>query len=75
MCAYDRRGSDPLVYAVTFYVDWVATIEGLRVGAILIGSNGFKNKHAFQFKFFIISNATEYEALILVLKLTVELKV
>ncbi|GKV30878.1 hypothetical protein SLEP1_g39649 [Rubroshorea leprosula] len=57
------------------YVDSPANIEGSGAGAVLLGPDGFKSKHALRFKFQITNNAAEYEALIYGLKLASELKV
>ncbi|GKV49226.1 hypothetical protein SLEP1_g55988 [Rubroshorea leprosula] len=51
------------------YVDGAANIEGLGVGAVLVGPYGFKSEHALRFKFQTTNNAAEYEALIYGLKL------
>ncbi|GKV50913.1 hypothetical protein SLEP1_g57592 [Rubroshorea leprosula] len=61
--------------AWVLYVDGAANVEGSGAGAVLIGPNGFKSKHALRFKFQTTNNAAEYEALIYGLKLASELKV
>ncbi|GKV31333.1 hypothetical protein SLEP1_g40029 [Rubroshorea leprosula] len=57
------------------YVDGAANIEGSGAGAVLVGPDGFKFKHALRFKFQTTNYAAEYEALIYGLKLASELKV
>ncbi|GKV46505.1 hypothetical protein SLEP1_g53487 [Rubroshorea leprosula] len=64
------------VYPIwVLYVDGAANIEGSGAGAMLVGPNGFKSKHALRFKFQTTNNAAEYEALIYGLTLAFELKV
>ncbi|GKV01815.1 hypothetical protein SLEP1_g14337 [Rubroshorea leprosula] len=64
------------IYPVwVLYVDGAANIDRSGAGAVLVGPNGFKSKHALRFKFQTTNNATEYEALIYGLKLASELKV
>ncbi|GKV36660.1 hypothetical protein SLEP1_g44766 [Rubroshorea leprosula] len=56
------------------YIDGAANVEGSRVGAVLMGPDGFKSRHTLRFKFQTTNNTAEYEALIYGLKLASKLK-
>ncbi|GKV46364.1 hypothetical protein SLEP1_g53349 [Rubroshorea leprosula] len=49
--------------------------KGLRAGALLVGPDRYQSEHALKFNFDATNNMAKYEALLLGLQLTVELKV
>ncbi|GKV11443.1 hypothetical protein SLEP1_g22704 [Rubroshorea leprosula] len=59
----------------TLYVNGASSNKGSRAGALLIGPKGYRSDHALKFNFDATNNMAEYEALLLGLQLTLELKV
>ncbi|GKV48140.1 hypothetical protein SLEP1_g54971 [Rubroshorea leprosula] len=58
----------------TLYVDRASSSKGSGAGALLIGPDGYRSKHALKFNFDATNNMAEYEALLLGLQLALELK-
>lgn len=56
-------------------MDGLSNFEGLRVGVVIVSSEGVITKHALHFEFSVTNNETEYEALIAGLRTTKELGV
>ncbi|GKV35447.1 hypothetical protein SLEP1_g43710 [Rubroshorea leprosula] len=59
----------------TLYLDGASSSKGSRVGALLIGPDGYRGEHALKFNFVATNNMAEYEALLLGLQLALELKI
>ncbi|GKV43341.1 hypothetical protein SLEP1_g50644 [Rubroshorea leprosula] len=59
----------------TLYVDRASSSKGSGAGALLIGLEGYRSKHALKFNFDATNNMAEYEALLLGLQLALELKI
>lgn len=65
----------PIYLVWVLYVNGASNLKGYGAGAILIGLDGFRTKHALQFDFLTTNNTAEYEVLIFGLRLTSELNV
>ncbi|GKU89192.1 hypothetical protein SLEP1_g3360 [Rubroshorea leprosula] len=59
----------------TLYVEGASNNKGSGAGALLIGPDGYRSKHALKFNFDATNNMAEYEALLLGLQLALELKI
>ncbi|GKV13259.1 hypothetical protein SLEP1_g24299 [Rubroshorea leprosula] len=74
-CTFDQKNVDTEVEQWTLYVDGASNSKGAGARAVLIGPEHFRSEHALKFNFEATNNMAEYEALLLELRLAVELKV
>ncbi|GKU96885.1 hypothetical protein SLEP1_g10067 [Rubroshorea leprosula] len=74
-CTSAHSDSQSEVDSWILYVDGASSNKGSGVGAILLGRDGYRSEHALKFNFDATNNMVEYEALLLGLQLTTELKV
>ncbi|GKV38221.1 hypothetical protein SLEP1_g46157 [Rubroshorea leprosula] len=74
-CTSAHSDSQSEVDSWVLYVDGTSSNKGSGAGAILLGPNGYRSKHALKFNFDATNNMAEYEALLLSLQLATELKV
>ena len=66
---------NPNIPTWTLYIDESSKPEGSGAGLVLIGPDGVIVEYALWFKFLVTNNEDEYEALVIGLKVTMELGV
>ncbi|GKU94659.1 hypothetical protein SLEP1_g8119 [Rubroshorea leprosula] len=74
-CTSNQMDPSSKVETWTLYVDGSSNSKGSGAGAVLTGLDNFRGEHALKFNFEATNNVAEYEALLLGLRLAVELKV
>ncbi|GKV01387.1 hypothetical protein SLEP1_g13944 [Rubroshorea leprosula] len=67
--------SGRLIKWATLYVDGASSSKGSGAGALLLGPEGYRSKHALKFNFDATNNMAEYEALLLGLQLALQLQI